>query len=752
MQGIQTAISITDQMTPAFKSMTNAMNIVLTSFESLQNVSGRAIDTNSIMAARRELMNANNAIDQVENNIRQSAAAQETLNNKLKGGTSAAGGLLSKIGGIVAAYATMQSATGIIGMADQYANTRSRLDMINDGLQTTDELQKKLMESANRTFASYQDTADMVGKLGIQAGDAFANNDDIINFAEQINKHLGIAGTSGAAAQGAMIQLTQAMSNGVLRGEELNSVLDGMPTVAKAIKDQFVAMGDTRGIKAIAEEGKITADIVKLALYNAADETNKKFDSMTVTFGNVWTKFKNDAAAAFKPVFEKLNEISSSKSFQSFVMLAGQGITVLANVIIWALDAIGSMAGFVADNMHWIAPLMFTATIAAIAYAGALAWTKRQAILAAAATAFQGLQTAWYIARTILATFVTYGFAAGMVALSVAIAANPIGFFVAAVVILIGVFYLAIAVVNHFAGTSISATGIIAGAFMVLGYVIYNSIAFAWNKFATFAEFLFNVFRHPVYAIKALFVNLASNFLDMTIAMTKGWDGFATSFANAIIDAVNWAIGAWNKFVDLMPDKVKSALGLGKAGTIEARTSITSDLQAAKGNLKGWLGDKPEDYWSAPRMDMKVVGDGWNKGYKWGSSLSNKFSMDKLMEKAMGAKNSTAPNGSQALLQNAGLGGAGGTNPIKDLAGSSKKTAANTGAMTNSLQGTEEEIKYLREIGEREAINRFTTAEIKIDMKNDNHISNSLDLDGVINGLTERVHTAMSIAAEGVHK
>lgn len=153
-------------------------------------------------------------------------------------------------------------------------------------------------------------------------------------------------------------------------------------------------------------------------------------------------------------------------------------------------------------------------------------------------------------------------------------------------------------------------------------------------------------------------------------------------------------------------------------------------------------------------MGMKTVSEGWNKGYNWGSNLSNKFSMDKLMKQAQGAQASIAPNGSKALNENAGLGsgGLGGSNPIKDLAGSSKQTAANTGAMANSLQGTEEEIKYLREIGEREAINRFTTAEIKIDMKNDNHISNGLDLDGVINGLTERVYTAMSIAAEGVHK
>lgn len=741
-------------MTPAFKHITNALNIVLDSFASLQTASGRAIDLNNINAARRELLAVNTSIVQTESSIRRSATAQEKMNNKLKNGTSAANGLLQKVGGIAAAYATLQSAGDIVNMADQYADAKSRLDIMNKGLQTTDELQKMVMESANSTFSNYQDTVDMVGKLGVQAGEAFSNNQDIINFAEQINKHLKVSGTNAAAASGSMLQLTQAMGSGVLRGEELNSVMEGMPTVYNAIKKYFSDMGDTRGIKKIAEEGQITADIVKAALYNAADDTNAKFAKMTITFSNVWNVFKNKANEAFKPVFEKLNSISNSKGFQNFMLLAAQGVSTLAGVIVWAFDAMGSIANFVIQNWGLIAPIFWGVTAAVVAYNAALFinWTRQKA--AALWTAAVGVATAIKTVSTWAEVKANLAATAAQWGLNTALLACPITWIIAGVIAVITVIYLVVAAINHFKGTSISATGIIAGTFMVLGYHIYNVVAFLWNRFAAFAEFLFNIFQHPIYAIKALFVNLATNFLDITIAMTKGWDGFATSFANAIISAVNMAIGAWNKFVDLMPDKVKNALGIGKAGKIEVRTSITSDMQAMKGNLRDWLGDKPAGYWSAPRMGMKTVSEGWNKGYNWGSNLSNKFSMDKLMKQAQGAQASIASNGSKALNENAGLGsgGLGGSNPIKDLAGSSKQTAANTGAMANNLQGTEEEIKYLREIGEREAINRFTTAEIKIDMKNDNHISNGLDLDGVINGLTERVYAAMSIAAEGVHK
>lgn len=315
MATIQTAIRITDGMTPALKSMSNALNIVMGSFEALQRTSGNAVNTASIAAARRELAAANVAINNMEGDLRQSAAAQQNLNNKMKEGHSAAGALAGKIGGIVAAYASWQSVMGLVSATDDYTGIASRLDLINDGLQTTADLQEMVRESANSTFSNYKDTADMVGKLGIQAGDAFKNNQDILNFSEQINKHLAIAGTSGAAAQGAMIQLTQAMSNGVLRGEELNSVMDGMPTVVKAIQKEFERMGDTRAIKKIAEDGLITADVVKRALYNAADETNKKFDQMGVTFSDVWNLFKNNADKALTPVYEKLKALTNNKDF-----------------------------------------------------------------------------------------------------------------------------------------------------------------------------------------------------------------------------------------------------------------------------------------------------------------------------------------------------------------------------------------------------------------------------------------------------
>ena len=294
MAEIKTAISIVDGMTPAFKSMNNAMNIVMSSFEQLQRTSGKSVNTAALVKAREELGRMSATIDSVENDLKQAAAAQENLNNKAKAGSGIFGGLAGKVTGLVAAG--WESVMGLLSATDTATGITSRLGLLTDSLAETKALQEQIRASANRTYSSYKDTADMVGKLGIQAGDAFANNQDILNFAEQINKHLAISGTSGAAAQGAMVQMTQAMSNGVLRGEELNSVMDGMPTVAKTIEKYFRDLGDNRGLKEIAENGgKFLFVGTKKQAQEAAEECATRTNMYFVNerwLGGTLTNFK----------------------------------------------------------------------------------------------------------------------------------------------------------------------------------------------------------------------------------------------------------------------------------------------------------------------------------------------------------------------------------------------------------------------------------------------------------------------------
>lgn len=707
MATIRTSIQITDGMSKAFQSMNNAMNIVLSSFESLQSASSNAIDTASIQAARRELNQAELAFNEIEQEIRQADAAQDSFNQEIHEGSSAADGLLGKLGGILATYLSIQAAGDVLGISDALAQTSARLDLINDQRQSTIELERMIFDSAERARASYMDTAAIVAKVGANAKDAFGSTAEMVAFAEQLNKKFKIAGATTEEMSSALLQLTQGLGSGVLRGEELNAVFESAPNIIQSIADYLeVPIGS---IRKMASEGMITADIVKNAMFSAAEETNAAFENLPILFSEIWTSFKNQALWAFQPVLQKLNEIANNEKFQGAVDGIVNSLYVLSSVAVIALDVISSVGGFLYDHWDYIGPVIY-GVVGAITVLITYLTVARTAVLLLTA-----VQWAW----------------------NVAMMANPVGLIIAAIALLIGLFYGAIGAVNHFAGTSVSATGVIAAYFSVLGAHIYNVIAYLWNIFSAFIEFFVNSSEHGTYATRRLFANLANNFLDQTLAMTKGWDSFATAFVNAIITAVNGAIKAWNWFIDLLPDDIASTLGMGKGTEVQHRASITSDLSSLKAGINSIVGEAPKGYWEAPKMEAKSYSGALMKGYNWGSNLS----MDSL----------NIPSISVDPLQDVLAGLQGMSNPLKDAAGSGKDTAGNTAKIAKSMEGSEEDLKYLRDAAEREIINRFTTAEVKVDFSSTNTINSELDLDGIIDHFGEKLEETITSVAEGVN-
>ncbi|MEK3973729.1 tape measure protein [Psychrobacillus sp. FSL K6-1267] len=703
MATIRTAIQIQDNMSRAFQSMNTAMNVVISSFESLQHASGNAVDTRSIQLARQELSRAEGAFNEVEQEIRQAEHAQERFNQEIRAGTSAADGLLGKIGGLIAAYVGIRSLEEIIKVSDSLVQTSARLDMINDGLQTNKQLQQMIFASAERSRASYMDTAQIVARVGMNAGDAFSSTKEMVFFAEQLNKKFKIAGATTEEMSSAILQLTQGLGSGVLRGEELNAVFESAPNIIRSIADYLdVPIGK---IREMASDGALTADIVKNAMFAAAEETNAAFEKMPKTFSDLWTSFKNQALAAFEPILIKLNEIANNEKFQGAINSIVNSLYSLSTVASATLDVLGSIGGFLYD--HW-------------GYLGPIIYGVGGAILAL----YSYLTLARY--ATILMT-------AAMWALDAAMMANPIGLVIAAIVLLIGLFYGAIGAINHFAGTSISATGIVTGSFMLMFAVINNQFALLWNIIASVVEFFVNVWQHPTYSVMKLFANLTNSFLDNALAMTSGWDGFATAFVNAIISAVNGAIKAWNWFIDLLPDDIASTLGLGKGTEFSHRTSITSDLSTMKNAVNAMVGEAPEGYWEAPKMESKNLKAAWDTGYDKGSNFS--FGDDR--------KDGSSENPFEDILN--GIQGA--VNPLSEAG---KDTAGNTAKMAKKMDASAEDLKYLRDIAERDVINRFTTAEVKVNMKNDNYINSEMDLDGVIDHFGEKLEETLESLAEGV--
>ena len=325
MAGIATQMTIRDGMTDKLRRMTAATERQNRALEVTDTLSDQVAANANFDRMTDAINRAADAVEQF--NQRQEEAAKK--GNKVKD-------VWSGVKGYIRSAMAAISVQKIIDLADTMTTTRARIDLMNDGLQTTDELQSMIMASANRSRAAYQTTADAVSKMGIMAKDAFGNNAELIQFTELINKQFTIAGTSAAGVDAAMLQLTQAMSSGVLRGEELNSIFEQAPTIIQTIADYLgVPIGQ---IRAMAAEGQITSTIVKNAMLSSADEINAKFNAMPMTFAQVWTLAKNIALEAFGPV----------------------------------IQAIGAGAQWIYENWSTIAPIFWGLAGAAIAYAVAL--------------------------------------------------------------------------------------------------------------------------------------------------------------------------------------------------------------------------------------------------------------------------------------------------------------------------------------------------------------------------------------------
>ena len=673
----------------------------------------RAVDNMDVQAANEAYLRLSQTIGNTERYIRDNVDEQGRFNREIEEGTNEANELMQTIKGAVAAYATIQTLSAALNLSDQLTSTTARLNLMNDGLQTTQDLQNMIYLSAERARGSYQATADAVSKLGLMAGDAFSSSEEIIAFMEQVNKQFTIAGTEAAGIDAAMLQLTQAMGSGVLRGEEYNSILEQAPNIIQAIADYMeVPKGQ---LKDMAAEGLITADIVKAAMFAAADDTNAKFEQMPKTFSQIWTSFQNTALMAFQPILQRMNEIANSEAFQGFVNNAIEALSMVAGIALEIFDLLVGVAEIVGENWSWLSPIIYGVAGALAVYYGWLLLTKGAEMAMAAVHGIVAVAKGIMAAATMLVTGATWAETTAQYGLNAAMYACPIVWIIILIIALIALFYAAVAAVNKFAGTSVSATGIICGAFMVALAFIGNIFVALWNLVvdvfvliynlvATVANFIGNVFTDPIGAVCRLFFDLADTVLGILQALASAIDAIFGSNLAGSVQGWRDSLGGW----------VDETFGKGD----EVMAKMNAD-------------------------DMKLgrfeYGAAWDAGYSFGEGIDESianFDPSSLFD-------TNVPGaGDYADLSNYGAGLAG---DVGDIAG-------NTGAIKDSMDITEEDLKYLRDIAEQEAINRFTTAEITIEQTNHNTVSGKMDLDGVVDGLTGAVNEAVDIIAEGVHE
>lgn len=625
MATIQTAIQLYDGVSGPLKSINNALNIVLDTFQSMQAAGNQAIDSSMIEEARQEIIKANLAMESWDDSIRKATNEQNKMNNSLNAGNRQANSFMNTLKNMVGAYAGIQGVKALVGVSDRMTSTTARLTMIVDDGGSVEDLEEKIMQSAQRSRAAYLNTAQAISQMGLMTGDAFQTNDELIQFTETLNKQFVIAGANQAGAAAATLQLTQAMASGVLRGEELNSVFEQAPNVIQSIADYLdVPIGKIRGM---ASEGQITAEIVKNAMLSATESVNQQFESMPMTWGQVWTQMQNIALIALQPVLD---------------------------LISWT-----------ANNIEIIGPLVLGVVGAFLTYQiavnGVTLATK-----------------AWATAQSIL---------------NVIMAANPITIVIMTVMLLVGAIFAVVAAYNKWKGETVSATGFIAGAFSTLFAFLYNVFAVpTWNIFADVANFLGNVFNDPVAAVKILFLQLNQDVVGIVRNMVQAIQDLINLIPGVEIDITSGLNNFYNMYTDQI-NKIKDE--------------------------SGW-----QEF--IQRRDVVDYGNAYQKGYNFGAGIESKVG-DMF-----------------------GFDGVG--SPLQSMGSDLAAVAGNTGKMADAMEITKEDLKYMRDIAEQKAINRFTFADVSVQMTNHNNVNSEVDLDGVANHVFDVLYEQSQMLARGVHK
>lgn len=727
MASIRTAVELQDNFSTVVYSVVNSVNMMISTMDEMNRSMNADVDTSSIEGIRDYMNQATIAASQLNNaidNIDASAPArsQEHYNETIRQGTSNANALVDTIKGAVTAYATIETVKGALNASDELSQTISRLNLMNDGVQSTQDLFNMIYVSANNSHAPLLTTADAIAKMGNNAGNAFNSTQELVSFMEQINKQFAIGGASAQEQSNALIQLSQAMASGALRGDELNSILDAAPEIARAIESN---MGWAEGsIKSYAEQGQVTAQVVKNSMLNMADETNAKFEQMPLTFSQVMTDMQSTATKAFQPVLERINEIANSEGFQNFVNIAINDMAILAGYVLEVFDIISQVGSFIYDNWGTIAPLIGGIVTAFIAYNGVLL----------ANSAIQGIHNIqkaiatiqeYAHAKSILANASAYSAEAvatasatvAQASFNTALLACPTTWIIAGIIAIIAVI---VAVANHIADTTnlaTSAFGVICGTLATAGAFILNIIiglinsiitggVNLYNMIANFASAFSVIFNDPVAAIKATILSLF-NFIVSTVR--KAAEILDAVFNSNLADAVSG-----------FQDKIQA--------------EIDATVERAGGKTANTL--NPSDY----TLNRINYGDAFKAGAKWGDGVSSKVTNAFSSKAVKLPKESDYAN---AL--------ANGNNSAAQTAANTANTAKNTAKTADAVAVTAEDLKYLRDMAEQEVVNRYTTASITVNAPVTATINNDMDLDGVTEHLRSTMEEQMAAAAEGVH-
>lgn len=686
-----------------------------------QNELNQAMQNMDVSAANDAYLRLSQTVSGTERYIRDNVDEQGRFNQEIQEGTQQANELTNTIKNAVLAFVSIQSVGKALNISDELVQTTSRLNMMNDGLQSTQELVNMVYAAAQDARGSFSEMADVVARFGNNAGDAFGSSEEVVAFADLIQKQMTIAGASTQEASNAMLQLSQALGSGVLRGDELNSIFEQAPNLIQSIADYLdVPIGK---IREMAADGELSADVVKAAIFASADEINAKFEEMPMTWGQIWQSMKNTAMIAFQPVLQRLNDIANSEAFQTFVNGAIEAMATLANVVLNIFELIGTVGGFIADNWSIISPIIYGVIGALAVYAAYLGIVKGIELASAAASAVMAVGKGLYAAATMIATGATWAQTTAQLGLNGAMYACPIVWIIMLIIALIAIIFAVCSAIAKLTGVANSGFGVITGGINVviqffknLGLTVANIALGIGNAIAALGSNIMTAFHNAICSVQAWWYDLLSTCLSVIESICAALNK---------LPFVEFDYSGISNAADDYAAKAAEA-----AGNKEDYTSISDAFNDGFSTF-----DTFQDGWAA---------DAFDAGASWGDGVADAVSNFSLSDVFGGTD---IPNvddytsGFNDAIANSGVG---------DNLGS---IADDTGAIKDNMDITQEDLKYLRDIAEQEAVNRYTVAEINIDQSGmQNNISSGDDIDGFMTKLTDSVNEAVDNMTEGVHE
>lgn len=668
MSGVASSITLKDKASAIANKITQAVNRTNRALETTNRVSNQADPGRGFRKASEQVQKATQEVNGF--NRKQDEAAKKA--RKVSDGWS-------QVKSMVRAAAALMGAKMAMDATDTYTSNAARLGLINDGLRTQAQLQKEIYGAAQRSRGSYNDMVSTVSKLGLLAGESFANNDETVRFAELMQKSFAVSGASAQEQSAAMYQLTQAMAAGKLQGDEFRSIMENAPMLADAIAE-FTGRSKA-DLKQMSADGEITAEIIKGALFSAGDDIEAKFAEMPMTFASTWTQITNYATMAFSGAMERLNAFLNSDTGQQFVANIMLAIDAAAEALVWLVEKIALFANFVVNNLSWIAPIVYGIVAAFLAYKVATL------IAAAAQVLFNG-----------------------------ALWASPITWIV-----------LAIAAVV----TAIALWAKSVGGFRTLWLIVVNGILTAWDTVKI-------GFFSGVYWILDLWARLKLGIVSIAISIQNAVGDFKAGVLMLLQNLVNGAIDIINGFIGLLNKIPGVEIGLVEQVTFgtEAQLKNEAEKQARNAGLENYR----------QKIEGEIQGRENEINRMYTEAYNNRG--QRQMEIARSRAESMAASEETTVPQHT-------WETVPDMDMTSKIGSVGEVGEVDKVNGdvniTSEDLKYLRDLAEQEIINRFTTAEIRVDMVNNNSVSSELDLDGITDHLRTRLEQEMYAAAEGVH-